>query len=512
VSAFGQFVYRNTDAYRDGAGIRVPDTGSELTAGNFKLNINPAEGHFLTFSALVQKFDFVNNGSSLTGARFRSNLDAQTYTWGYRFAPVDNPAIDLNMKGYYSKTDDRRTFLRDSAGGTYVPLGARPGNEINVDLDTVGFDIFNTSRFDTGAVRHALTYGGDGVFDSVRTRDAAGGYTSAFTPSGERRLLGAFVQDEMRYGGWLRAIGAVRYDSYEITGGALSSSGDRVSPRGTIGVSPFPWIEFFGTYAEGYRAPTLSETLISGTHPFPAFPILPNTGLRPETAHNLEGGVNLKFDNVLTEGDVFRGKIVGFSNDVDNYIGIGGVGPTFYVGTNSSAANRAACVNRLAPLVIPPAGIFCVIPVQAQQYNNIAKAELSGVELEGAYDWNWGFASLAYTHTDGINARTRQTLVTVPPDRVAGTLGFRLLDRRLTLGTRVTYYDSRTNTPPNTLIPNTKEYALVDLFASYEHNDWVRADLTLANIFDKRYLKYLDLDRSPGFQARGSLTVKFATR
>ena len=506
VSAFGQFVYRNSTAYRDGGGILVPDTGSELKAGNFKLNINPAEGHFLTFSALVQNFDYINNGSSLTGARFRSDVNAQTYTWGYRFAPVDNPLIDLSMKGYYNRTDDARTFVRDSASGTYTPLGARPGNRINVDLDTVGFDIFNTSRFDTGAVTHALTYGGDGVFDDVRTRDAAGGYTSAFTPSGDRRLLGAFVQDEMRYGGWLRAIGALRYDSYEITGGPFRSSGDRISPRGTIGVSPFPWIEFFGTYAEGYRAPTLSETLISGTHPFPAFPILPNTNLRPETAHNLEGGVNLKFDSVLRDGDAFRAKLVGFSNEVDNFISIGGVGPRYYVAVAASPALNALCAGRLAPF--GP----CQIPVQAQQYTNIARAELSGVELEGAYDWGDGFASLAYTHTDGINAATRATLVTVPPDRVAGTLGFRFLDRRLTLGTRAVYYDARTNTPANATIPNTKEFALVDVFASYEHNEWIRADLTLANIFDKRYIKYLDLDRSPGFQARGSLTVKFATR
>ncbi|MGA0598851.1 TonB-dependent hemoglobin/transferrin/lactoferrin family receptor [Enterovirga sp. CN4-39] len=502
VSAFGQFVYRNSTASRDGGGILVPDTGSELKAGNFKLNINPADGHFLTFSALVQNFDFINNGSSLTGARFRSVVDAQTYTWGYRFAPTDNPLIDLNMKGYYTRTDDARTFVRDSANRTYGLLGARPGNQVNVDLDTVGFDIFNTSRFDTGAVSHALTYGGDGVFDDVRTRDAAGGYTSAFTPSGERRLLGAFVQNEMRYGDWLRAVGALRYDAYEIKGGAFGSSGDRISPRGTIGVSPFPWIEFFGTYAEGYRAPTLSETLISGVHPFPAFTILPNTNLRPETAHNLEGGVNLRFDNVLRDGDALRAKLVGFSNDVDNFIDSTSVPSSTLVPV---APGFPAALCRIVPRA-PCA------PLPSVQYNNIARAELSGVELEAAYDWGDGFASLAYTHTDGINAATRATLVTVPPDRLAGTLGFRFLDRRLTVGTRTVWYDARTNTPPNGTIPNTKEFALVDLFASYEHNDWIRADLTLSNIFDKRYIKYLDLDRSPGFQARGSLTVKFATK
>ena len=511
VNAFGQFVYRNTDPYRDGAGRIIRDTGSELKAGNFKLNINPAIGHFVTFSGLVQRYDFTNNGSSNAGARFRSDLDTQTYTAGYRFVPPDNPLFDLNLKGYYSKTDDQRTFLRDSASGTYGPLGARVGNRIDVDLDTYGFDIFNTSRFDTGPVSHAVTFGGDGVFDRVRTRDNAGGYTSAFTPTGERRLLGAFVQDEMRYGGWLRAVGAFRYDSYSLSGDTLagrtlSSGGERISPRGTIGISPFPWIEFYGTYAEGYRAPAISETFISGVHPFPAFTILPNTALRPETAHNVEAGANIKFDNVLREGDVFRAKIAGFFNQVDDFINIQGVGPRNFVAVTPNAALNALCAGRT--VAFGP----CQIPVQAQQYVNIARADLSGVEVEAAYDWGAGFASLAYSHTDGVNAATKVALLTIPPDKVAGTLGLRFLDRALTVGGRVVYNSARSNIPASTLIPNTKDYALVDLFASYDYSDTVRADLTLSNIFDKRYIKYLDVDRSPGFQARGGLTVKFATR
>ena len=68
------------------------------------------------------------------------------------------------------------------------------------------------------------------------------------------------------------------------------------------------------------------------------------------------------------------------------------------------------------------------------------------------------------------------------------------------------------NVPASGTIPNTKDFALVDLFASYEYSDWIRGDLTLSNIGDVRYIKYLDLDRSPGFQARGGLTIKFATR
>ena len=508
-TAFGQFVYRDNYIYKDGAGFRIRDTDNGLVAGNVKITVNPAEGHFLTATALLQKFDFVNNGTSQNGARFRTALDTDTFTLGYRFKPEDNPLIDLSVKGYYTTTYDLRTLLNPTT--TYTQLGARAGGNISVDLKTHGFDIFNTSRFDTGPVSHALTYGGDGVFDNVKTSDGAGGYTGAFTPTGQRRLTGAFVQDEMRYGGWLRAVGAVRYDAYELKGGPYRSDGERVSPRGTIGVSPFPWIEFFGTYAEGYRAPAISETLIAGTHPFPAFQILPNPALNPETAHNVEGGINLKFNDVLRDGDAFRAKLVAFSNQVDNFITIRGVGPTFYLPVVPSTALNAFCSGRTTPF--GP----CQIPAKSQQFINIPKADLQGTEFEAAYDWGDGFATFAASHTEGFDKRTKITLYTVPPDKLAGTLGLRFLDRKLVVGTRVVYNDARKqyisgDITSGTLLPNTKQYTLVDLFASYEHNDWIRADLTLSNVFDVRYTKYLDLDRSPGFQARGGLTLKFATR
>lgn len=519
-NVFGQFVLRDGYTYKDGNGNVIPDTGRELRAGNFKVNVNPAEGHQISATALLQKFDFTNSGDVATNyfqkSRFRNDVETSTYTLGYRYTPPDIPLIDLNVKGYYSTTAQQRTLLTGDTAGIYSGLGATPGSRLKVDLETTGFDVFNTSRFDTGPVSHALTVGGDGVFDHVRTTDNAGGFVGAFTPTGKRSLLGAFVQDEMRYGGWLRMVGAARYDSYSLEGRGYKSDGDRVSPRGTIGVSPLPWIEFYATYAEGYRAPTATEAFIGGIHPFPAFSILPNPTLRPETAHNIEGGVNLKADDVLTDGDKFRGKIVAFQNQIDNFINIQGVGPKRYY-SPIAGFNPPQC-GGTTPVVIPRQGVFCVIGVQDQQYVNIPKAELTGIEAEGAYDWGRGFVSAFYSHVDGKNKATGQTLLTISPDKFGGTFGLRFLDNRLTLGTRVTHYDARRftneytdpNSPPP--FPMTKAYTLVDVFASYEHNEWLRGDLTLANVGNVRYTRYLDIYASPGFQARGSLTVKFATR
>ncbi len=86
----------------------------------------------------------------------------------------------------------------------------------------------------------------------------------------------------------------------------------------TIGITPIRGIEFYGTYAQGYRAPSVTETLIQGMHPFPSFTFLPNPNLVGEIAHDWEAGVNVKYDNVFRASDSMRGKATVFTNLVDN--------------------------------------------------------------------------------------------------------------------------------------------------------------------------------------------------
>ena len=85
-------------------------------------------------------------------------------------------------------------------------------------------------------------------------------------------------------------------------------------------MTPIKGIEIYGTYAEAYRAPAITETLISGVHPGFPFEFLPNPDLKPETARNSEIGVNVQYNSVLLPGDAFRAKADYFHNNVDNYI------------------------------------------------------------------------------------------------------------------------------------------------------------------------------------------------
>lgn len=493
---FGQFLYRDSGNYRDGNGDTVRDSDSELTSGLFKFNLYPAEGHTVSGSALLQNYDFANNGDTGRGTRFRNDVTANTYTLGYRFSRPDIQWFDLSVKGYYTTTEDRKQVLDPTA--SYEGLGVRPGDRLNYSMETAGFDINNTSRFETFGFGHSLTIGVDGAEDQARTRDQAGGYGSAFTPSGERRLFGGFVQDEVRFAPWLRTIGALRFDSYELNGGGNSADGTRVSPKITVGVTPVQGIEFYGTYAEGYRAPSITETLIQGSHPYPIFNILPNPSLRPEVAHNLEGGVNVQYDNVLRDGDSFRAKASVFQNDIDDYIDTVAVGPVYNV----------PVVPGMPVFVCNFVPTLCAIPMRDQQYQNIAKARLQGAELEAAYDWGRGFVSLAGTIIDGKNEVTGDPINSVLPNRISTTIGFRLFDDQLTVGTRLTFVDDTKLTVTNP----TKGYGLVDLFASYRYDENISGDVSIQNVFDRQYTQYLNSNASPGLTAKFGLTVKFASR
>ena len=513
---FGQFVYRNRTAYYDGAGRIVPDTGNELIGGLAKATFTPLEGHKLTASALVQRFDYANSGTDNRSTRFETGVDARTFTLGYHFGKPEYPLIDLNAKGYYTETRQLSTLLVPTRA-TFA-TGGRAGGERSNNIGTWGFDVNNTSRFSLFAFDHAVTFGGDGAFDRVVTTDqAAGGSLTALTPSGRRDLTGAFIQDELRYGKWLRVIGALRYDQYALQGGAFSSSGERLNPKITLGIAPMEGVEVYGSYAEGYRAPSITETLVNGVHPFPAFNVLANPNLRPEVARNVEGGVNLSFNDIYLPGDKFRGKFGGFVNQVENFIDIKETGPA-----------------RLVPFVpgLPVAYCarrpFLCFPLRDFQYQNVAKAEISGIEGEGAYDWGGGFFSVSGFLNNGRDLSTGAPLATVAPSRISGTLAFRGLEKNaLTAGIRYTavgsrncdsfaYADQNNNCvsliaglPVNIAFAG-RSYEVLDLFANYDWNDRIFTNVLISNATDRNYTQYRNSAPNPGLTVRFSLGGKFA--
>jgi hemoglobin/transferrin/lactoferrin receptor protein len=403
--------------------------------------------------------DFANGLSTL----YRTEAVADTFTAGYRWTP-DAPFWDLSAKVYYSGTNVKQSTLE----------GANSGAVKTFDIGTIGIDVFNTSRFETGPIRHELTYGGDLFQDKVETTDPVGN-SDQLTPSGERLVYGAFIQDRMTPVEWLEIIGALRYDSYRLTGDEIENEGTRLSPKITIGITPWQPVTFYASYAEGYRAPALTETLIDGFHPPPlsAGRFFPNPDLKPEIAHNIEGGVNLRFDDLLVAEDRLRMKLGVFHNPVEDYI----------------------------------EQVFTRFPIPGgYQYRNIAEGVITGFEAEGIYDAGSYFIGISGHILHGKNSRTNEDLVKVPPNRLTSTLGARAMDGKLEFGTRVSLVGSKDRAEDFGFVGDS--YAVVDLFATWNINERVTTGIVVENLFDRQYTEYLNGNPSPGLNAKASLSFK----
>lgn len=469
----GQLNGRWVDEYKDGGGDRVRDTDRDVTSGMAKARWRPALGHQITGTIIDYHAKFTDFGTATGGSSRDSDLDNLQFTLGYTFKRDDTPMLDFSAKAYRNSTLLTQTRTNFSP---FEPIGSRR----SFDLVTTGFDVFNTSRFNfggtaLGATTLAVTYGGDGFEDKVVTSDPNGN-GDELTPGGRRTVMGAFVQGQLKFGTLLEIISALRYDSYELEGGTTKLDGDRVSPKITVGLTPFKGFTVYGTYAEGYRSPSVTETLIDGLHPIPApFVLLPNPNLRPETAATTEAGINLKYGDIFKPGDAFRGKVSIYHNEVEDFIGF-------------------------APVSASPP------PFGSYQYINFASVTLEGAEIEATYDARSWFVGVAATHIRGTDDATGLGVDSIPADQVVLTGGVRMMDNKLIAGGRVRFVAKQDRVTTAALASDS--YNVVDLFGQYIVSDNVTVNLNVNNLFDVEYRPFLTQLNDPGFNARLGVTIR----
>ena len=130
------------------------------------------------------------------------------------------------------------------------------------------------------------------------------------------------------------------------------------------------------------------------------------------------------------------------------------------------------------------------------QYVNIAQALLWGVELEAGYDAGWMFASVAGSHLRGDDESADTPLATIPADKLVTTLGFRFLDEKATIGARWFAVAEQDRVPAGT--PTSDAYNLVNLFGSYELNEYLSFAVNADNVFNEDYRAYMNGTDSPG--------------
>jgi len=465
VDFLGNFTWRNSGNYSTGSGEKLDHSAVDMANGLMKLGINPGEGQRLELSGIIfhddedsLDTDVNNNNTEYTADH---NIRKTTATAHYTFNSPDSDLINFSATAYRDDTDvedDGRHYDRTS----------------KTDLTTTGFDVFNTFKFDTSLLDHALTVGTEYYHDAGSGR--VDGEHEPQNPDASQDVVGLYAQDAIKIFDQLTLTPGLRWDYYAThpEDGDFSSRHDnRFSPKVGLVWQPLEWASVFGSYSQGYRSPSIRELYISGTH-FGLGPginntFIPNPDLKPETTRTWEGGLRLGFKDVLMPGDGLNFSGSYYDTRAKNFID-GDVVVDFSTFT------------------------FTTTPI------NVPRAHIRGTEIQMNYDSDYAFFSGGYSRIRGDNTTDNEPLTSIPADKVVLTLGGKVPQLDVTFGVTDQYAWSQDRVSDPTLAVG--GYNIVGIFASWAPKEGVlkgfRVDTGIDNVFDKNYERFLDEQKAPG--------------
>ena len=330
-----------------------------------------------------------------------------------------------------------------------------------------------TSDIVGGALTHRLSYGFEWSREDISAlRDGTVppfGETFPVKPFPDTRytLMGAFVQDELRFGA-LSLIGGLRYDDYKLAPDAAGFIGP-VTELSDSAVSPrvgFVWqaseaIAPYGQFSTGFRAPSPDQVNNGFSNVASGYQSIGNPNLKPEDARSFELGL--------------RGRVGAFSYSAAGY------------------------TNRYQDFIdqVVVSGSFTPADPAIFQYVNLSEATIHGWELRGDWDLGSGFslnASAAQARGDSETAGVKTPLNSVDPLRV--TLGGRYAAERWSLRATLTGARAKDEgriapaTPPAFASPG---YAALDVGGSWQITDALRLNAGIDNLFDRKYWRWSDV-------------------
>ncbi len=465
VDFLGDFVYRDSDDYEGGSGATLPDSAVDIKSGLVKLGINPAEGHRLELSGLIfdDDEDVVATDVDNANLEYDSSheINKSTATARYTFDSPDSDLVNLQATFYRDDTDIR------NEGKDY-------DRTTQASLTTYGLDIFNTAEFETSWAKYALTFGTEYYNDSGQGR--VNGEEESQNPDASQDVVGVYTQYQLTLFDQVTLTPGLRWDYYQTNPEGddfPDRSDDRLSPKIGLNWQPFDWASVYGSYSRGYRAPSIRELYISGTH-FAVFGpfnnvFVPNPDLKPETSETWEGGLRLDFDDVVMAKDNLRFNFAYFDTHAKNFID-GDVVMDFSTFT------------------------FTTTPV------NVPRAEIAGLEVGLDYDSDYFFFSGGYSRIRGDNKTDDEPLTSIPADKLVLTVGGKIPSLDLSAGvTNEIGWAQHRVVDAETAVDG---YHTVGLFATWAPDEGplagFRVDAGIENLLDESYERYLAFEEAPG--------------
>ncbi len=511
-------------------GEEVLNTSMENESVLLKSNIRFGDDHALELSYMSYSSEFgeimptrLGTHTSAIGG-FQSEpdtLDLKTYNARYKWAP-DNDFINLKINAFRTDMDHRATNLLTLFGTTTTSV-----HYAQTIRD--GVTVSNESKLDFIPGEFRLEYGGGWQRETVglpKNLDDQKWVIDhlEFPPrSGKRTEKNLFV-----YGTWeitpqwtataglrysdfrtsddnysLRAKGNWPNFSYDLIPGQESHvTGNGWSKNASLSWEPITDLQLYGRYSDTMRMPSIFETLSGFSTAY-----LPSD-IKPEQARTFELGANKTFEDITGNDDRLRLHIAYYNNHIDDYL------------TRSNIIYKNPVFGNVWGL-----GMI-----------NLDYAKMTGFELSADYQignltaklgWNHAITSLFCAHPGSLwkqddlcsegGFTNSYALQHVPPkDTVSAEFAYKMLEDRLTLGTRISYYshrfaESKAETTSEIQPGKWRPYTLVDVYGSYAFNEATRLDFAIDNLTDQYYMDALNasLMPAPGRTFRMNMTAKF---
>ncbi|MHA7901471.1 MAG: TonB-dependent hemoglobin/transferrin/lactoferrin family receptor [Henriciella sp.] len=499
-----------------GSGVDLPsddDIQTALVKGSYALtDALSVEGSWQRFTNTAIE---PNNGQGILGTgdgvldrTVEKDITTDTFRLGVTFNPEANDWVDLGLNVYQTSTDV------DEFDVTIPRSTVR-------DIETTGFNIRNASRFTVGPADMTLTLGGDWFKDEqVGTDDQTADGTRGGVPNGESEFTGVFAQVEAvveTRAGQFVVIPGIRYDEFESSSTIApdqENSDDAISPRFAASFAPegADWLRLFGSYSEGFRAPSINELYLNGVHFLVPHPVLfnpgmgsfefvpnnfiPNPDLVPEETQTLEFGIGFDFRKVFVDSDRVQAKISHFETEADELINL-----------SVSAAPHPTCF-------VPP--FFQPCTFGTSESANVAQAELEGWEGELHYDSDHFFARASFSTIEGTDLSDGSDLGSLTPDRVALNLGLKVPEWNSTFGARVQHasdFEQRVSDGMGGFAVQDERdgYVVLDLYATYRPDiiQGLRLDVGVDNVFDEDYERVFAGVSEPGTNFKVAASWQF---
>ena len=409
--------------------------------------------------------------ATLTDVDVRENISRELAKLDYRYVPSKSwlDVMTVSMYGQNSM-NHQYGFEARSAAPLVRTRDTRYGEKTlggSVQLET------NLGKVAT----HRLVFGVDAALTEVTSlKEGFNSSGTAFVanksfPDTDYRTVGAFVQDEMKFGAFSLTPG-LRYDSFKLTPkpDALYQVNNTAQPSelSDAALSPklgaiwklTPMAHVFSQYAHGFRAPKPSQvnggvTNLTAAQPYTS---IGNPSLKSETSDSVELGLRGRDASRSYSVAVFQGKYKDF------------------IASNVLVTDNTA----------PTPDVF--------QSINLNSVTISGMEIRG--DWafasNWS-VSAAYAHVEGDSESNgvRSPLATIDPDKLI--LGLRYEKGAFWgVSTQITGVERKQRNPDATKV-TPGGYGVMDVSGWYSFSKATRLTAGITNLFDRKYVEWADV-------------------